>query len=64
MSRKISTFCPFCGEAAIWYGDENVTLCQNFFCLDEHIGQIGSWRIGILTADQIEELQKTGKINV
>jgi hypothetical protein len=48
----------------MWYGNENVTLCDNFFCLDEHIGVIGSVRLGTLSAEQIEELQSTGSIKV
>ena len=64
MNNKIRTFCPFCGGTAVWYAAEQVTLCDNFFCLDEHIGQIGSLRseIGLLTSEQIEELQSNGKL--
>lgn len=65
MKNKIPTFCPFCGETAIWYAAEQVTLCDSFFCLDEHMGQIGSLRneLGILTPEQIEELQTNGALN-
>jgi hypothetical protein len=59
---KIRSICHFCGGTAVWYGDDNVTICDNFFCLDEHIGVIGSYRLGILTSEQIEELQKFGSI--
>ena len=56
------TICPNCEDKATWYADGQVTICDNPICVG--MNDIKSLKYGILTAEQIKEIQDKGYLEV